>query len=59
MKKWYHSRLFWVNLLSLVAMVIQGMGYVDVATEFIAMEATILSIVNLILRLRTNQGLVK
>jgi len=59
MKKFYHSRLFWVNLIAMVGMVLQGVGYVEAANELVALEATILTIVNLILRLRTNQGLEK
>ncbi len=54
-KPWYFSRTLWLNILGVVAMIVTLFG-VD-AQEWAAIEGGILAIINLILRLRTNQGL--
>lgn len=55
-KKWWASRLIWANLIALVLFTLQGVG---VLTKPIPVEAqaTILAAVDIILRLRTNEGL--
>ena len=54
-KKWWQSRTLWVNVLAGIAMVIQALT----GKEWLDTEAQvgILAIINLILRLRTDQGL--
>ncbi len=54
MKKWYHSRILWLNILALVLTVIElSTGYILAA----AIQDSIVAIINIILRARTNQGL--
>jgi len=59
MKKWYHSKVLWVNVIALIAMVVQVVGWPELAKEIIAVEGAILAIINLLLRIITNQGLEK
>ena len=56
-KKWLHSRMLWVNFLAFVGSLILGIT----TKNFLDGEAQImiLSLIDFILRLRTNQGLVK
>jgi len=56
-KKWYHSRILWVQALAVIGSVIAGIttkNWLDGETQVIA-----LAIVDFILRLRTNEGLTK
>ncbi len=54
MKKWYHSRILWLNILALVLTVVElSTGYVLVA----AVQDSIVAIITIILRTRTDQGL--
>lgn len=55
MKKWYHSRILWVDLLAVVGSIIAGIfskDWLDGETQVL-----ILAVIDFILRLRTNQGL--
>jgi len=55
MKKWYHSRLLWVNGLVLVASIISGItgnNWLDGELQLM-----VLSVIDLVLRWRTSQGL--
>ena len=54
-KKWYHSRILWVDFLAVLGSIIVGIcskNWLDGETQVM-----ILAIVDFILRLRTNQGL--
>ncbi len=54
MKKWYHSRILWLNIVALVATIVElATGYVMLA----AIQDSIVAIINIILRAHTNQGL--
>ena len=56
-KRWYHSRMLWVNLLAVIGSIIAGIctkNWLDGETQVM-----ILAVVDFILRLRTNQGLSK
>ena len=57
MKKWYHSKILWVNTLAGVAMIVQAVTGVDWLD--VEVQVGILAIINLVLRLITNQGLQK
>ena len=57
MKKWYTSRVLWVDLLAVLGCIIAGIfskDWLDGETQVM-----ILAIIDFILRLRTNQGLEK
>ena len=53
MKSIFTSKTFWVNVLALVAMIVQG----ATGTDFISLEVqgTILAVVNIILRTITKE----
>jgi len=56
-KKWYHSRILWVDFLAILGSIIAGIfskNWLDGKTQVM-----ILAIIDFILRLRTNQGLEK
>jgi len=56
-KKWYHSRILWVDFLAVASSIIFGIfskNWLDGETQVM-----ILAIVDFILRLKTNQGLEK
>lgn len=56
-KKWYRSRMVWVNLLAILGSIIAGVctkNWLDGETQVM-----ILALVDLILRIKTNQGLAK
>jgi hypothetical protein len=54
-KPWWVSRTLWINLLAAVAIIVQMItGKELFSTE---VQAGILALINLVLRLRTNQGL--
>lgn len=59
-KKWYHSKTLWTNLIGL-AVIIISVIFVreDIANEVMTAEASILVVINFILRLITNEGLEK
>ena len=56
MKKFYHSRTLWVNILLVVALIVEAKTGEVLTPE---MQISILGGVNLVLRLITNQGLTK
>ncbi len=54
-KSWFTSKTLWVNAIALVAMIIQGVtGHEVVGLE---LQATILSVINMILRFVTKTPL--
>ena len=55
LKKWYQSKTVWVNAIAIIALlseIVTGENVVDTETEVV-----IISIVNLVLRLITKEGL--
>ena len=59
-KKFWHSKVLWVNVIALVAIILQVVvGDEELAKELLAAEVSILAIVNFILRLITAKGLTK
>jgi len=56
-KRWYHSRTIWVNIVAIAVILLVNLGLPDISVEVAAAEGSILGIVNLILRIITNQGL--
>ena len=59
-KKWYRSKVLWTNLICLVAIIISTVcANEEMAQEILTAEASILVIINLILRAVTKQGLEK
>lgn len=57
-KKWYRSKMLWTNVIGIVVIVVSTMtADEELAREIMAAEAGILAVVNLILRMFTNQGL--
>ena len=60
MKKWYHSKTLWTNFIGVVVIVISTvLSNEEIAQEVMTAEASILAVINLILRLLTKQGLEK
>lgn len=57
MKKWYHSKTLYVNIIGIVVVLVTVFGYEGVSAEILAIEGSILAVVNLVLRLITKQGL--
>ena len=54
MKKWYNSRILWVNVVALIATIVElATGQILTA----AIQDSIVAIINLVLRARTDQGL--
>ena len=58
-KKWYHSKVLYTNVIGIALILVTAFGYGDVSAEILAIEGSILAVINLILRLITNQGLEK
>lgn len=56
-KKWYHSRILWVDFLAVVGSIIAGIFSKDWLDGEI--QVMVLAVIDFILRLRTNQGLSK
>lgn len=55
-KPWYTSKIMWVNAIALIAMVLQGVtGNVIISAEI---QATILSVINIVLRIVTKKPVV-
>ncbi len=57
MKKWYHSKMLWVQAIAVIASIIAGIttkNWLDGETQVM-----ILAIIDFCLRLKTNQGLEK
>jgi len=60
MKKWYHSKTLWTNFIGIVVIIISTvLSNEEIAQEVMTAEASILAVINLILRLITKQGLEK
>lgn len=55
MKPWYKSRTFWANVVSLVAIVLSTEFGITITAEEVA---AIMSVINIILRALTSEGLV-
>ena len=50
MKKWYHSKTIWINIIAIIALVVQSqLGFVLDAADQLAL----LGIINIILRIIT------
>ena len=54
MKKWYKSKTLWVNIIGIAAIILQAEYGFIVSVE---LEAGILGLINLILRLVSNEQL--
>ena len=59
MKKWYHSRVLYSNIIAVVVILLVNFGYGNISADVAAAEVSILGVINLVLRLLTNQGLSK
>ena len=58
MKMWYHSKTLWTNIIGIGVIIISTVcSNEEIAQEVMTAEASILAIINLILRLITKQGL--
>ncbi|GAH47542.1 unnamed protein product, partial [marine sediment metagenome] len=55
-KKWYHSKVLYTNAIGIAVVLVTAFGYEDVSAEILAIEGSILALINCILRLTTNQG---
>ena len=53
-KKVFASKTFWVNAIALVAMIVQGFTGKEIIS--LEMQATALSVINIILRLITKEA---
>ena len=54
--KWYVSKTLWTNAIALIAMIVQGVtGKVIISLE---LQATILAVINMLLRLITKSPVV-
>jgi len=58
-KKWYHSKVLYVNVIGIAVVLATVFGYENVSAEILAIEGSVLALINFILRLTTNQGLEK
>ena len=54
-KNWYLSRTLWVNAIAVVAMIVQGITGNEIIN--LEVQATILAVINMILRFVTKQPL--
>ena len=59
MKKWYRSKTIWVNTIAIITLVLVNLGLTEVSQEIATAEASILAVINLVLRIVTKQGLEK
>ena len=57
MKPWYESKTIWVNVLTLVGVVISSVTAWPELQQYGAQLATALAIVNVLLRLITSEGI--
>lgn len=58
-KKWYHSKVLYANIIGIAVILATAFGYENVSAEILAIEGSILALINFVLRLVTNQGLEK
>lgn len=56
-KKWNHSRTLWVNAVGFIIIIASVLASSENAAVLIAAEGSILALINLVLRVLTNQGL--
>ena len=56
-KKWHHSKTIWTNIIAIAVILLVNFGLNDISVEVAAAEGSILGVINLILRIVTNQGL--
>ena len=60
MKKWYRSKVLWTNFIGIAVIIATAAGVdSESIAAIITAEASILGVINLILRLITKQGLEK
>ena len=60
MKKWYHSKTLWTNLIGITVIVVSTvLSNEEIAQEVLTAEASILVVINMVLRIITKQGLEK
>lgn len=57
MKPWYESKTIWVNLLTLLAVIITSVTAWPELQHYGAQLATALAVVNVLLRLLTSEGI--
>ena len=57
MKPWYESKTIWVNVLTLVAVIIASVSNWPELQQYGAQLATALAVVNVCLRLITHEGI--
>lgn len=58
-KKWYRSKMLWTNMICMIGIIIHVCVSEEVSKQWLAAEASILAIINMFLRMTTNQGLQK
>ena len=58
-KRWFRSKTIWTNIIAIVVLVLVNVGLTEVSQEVATAEASILAVINLILRVVTKQGLEK
>ena len=57
-KKWYTSKMLWVNLITIVGIVVNSLWGIELDAEVqAAMVTSILAVVNIALRFKTNTAL--
>lgn len=55
-KRWFRSRTLWANVIAVVALIIEANTSKVISPE---VQVSILGVINLVLRIITNKGLVK
>lgn len=58
-KRWFHSKVLYTNIIGIAVVLITAFGYENMSAEILAIEGSILAVINLVLRIVTNQGLEK
>ena len=59
-KKWLKSKTVWANVVFIIAFVLTAKYGIEIDAETQAiLSSGILAVINIILRLKTNQGLIK
>lgn len=59
-KKWFRSRILWANVIGIAVIIVSTVcANEELAQAILTAEGSILAIINLALRLITNQGLEK
>lgn len=56
-KKWYMSRTLWTNVIAIIVILCVNFGLEDMSQQIATAEGAILGVINLVLRIITNQGL--